>query len=99
MYIVQVPLLPRQIVVGWWRNDREVDLREVLMIDNLETLLQSGIGRPVTVYLLTDGSTGRTGSLERVGVDYLLILDDALRASNLIPFNAIAMIVPAQALS
>lgn len=66
------------------------------MINNLETLLQSAIGSPVTVNLL-DGSAGKTGTLDRVGADYLSILDG--RSLYLIPFNAIAMIVPAQALS
>ena len=65
-------------------------------INNLATLLQSALGRPVTVNLL-DGSTGKTGRLDRVGADYLLIVGDT--SSFLFPFNAIAMIVPVQALS
>jgi len=69
------------------------------MLNNLETVLQPVIGGQVTVNLL-DGSTARTGTLDKVGADYLLIIDGALRTANLIPFNAIAMIVsPAQALS
>ena len=67
------------------------------MLDNIQTVLQSGIGQPLTVNLL-DGSTGKTGTLDRVGADYLAILDG--HSMYLIPFNAIAAIVsPAQALS
>jgi hypothetical protein len=62
------------------------------MLDNLQTVLQSGIGQLVTVFLLADGSTGRTGVLQRVGVDYLEIIDSPNRAAYLIPFNAIGLI-------
>jgi hypothetical protein len=67
------------------------------MLNNLETLLQSAIGSQVTVNLLDGSSTGTTGTLDRVGADYLFI--SAGRSTYLIPFNAIAMIVPTQALS
>jgi hypothetical protein len=67
------------------------------MLDNIQSVLQSGIGQPLTVNLL-DGSTGKTGALDRVGADYLAIFD--AHSMYLIPFNAIATIVsPAQALS
>ena len=65
------------------------------MINNLEARLQILIGHPVTVYLqLTDGSTGRTGRLGGVGVDYLFMNDDT--NTYIIPFNAITLIVPLQ---
>jgi hypothetical protein len=66
------------------------------MLNNLETLLQSALGIRVTVNLL-DGSTGKTGTLNRVGADYLFILGDT--SQFLIPFNAIATLVPERALS
>jgi hypothetical protein len=61
------------------------------MNNNLQAELQSVIGRGITVYLqLTDGSTGRTGKLGVVGVDYLVMSDGTL--SYLIPFHAITHI-------
>jgi hypothetical protein len=63
------------------------------MNDNLQTVLQFLLGKPVTVYLqLTDGSTGRTGTLDKIGADYLIIIDSSTGFNYLIPFNAITMI-------
>jgi hypothetical protein len=57
------------------------------------------MGQLVTVFLLADGSTGRTGVLQRVGVDYLEIIDSPNRAAYLIPFNAIGLITSPPATS
>jgi hypothetical protein len=63
--------------------------REVLMVDNLETVLQAVMTaqQVVTVYL---NQLTRSGKIIRVGQDYLVIQDDA-GPTHLIPFNAITL--------